>query len=1426
MSIMDYIVRDATGGVRNGAFPDGETSTIDVSNIKDISLHLGPADVRAYRQSGDNLVIRLDKGQVLVLRGFFDESTTGEKGLFLSQDGNFIEAVLADGQDGSIQAIYQSVDVSGKWSAYDDLVFLDLGRIEPVVAPLVAPLLGGLGGVAATGAAIAVGTQVLGDGGGGPGGGGGGGAGGIVPTVDDADATRLVGGSAAGSASITGTGAPGSKVIVTIGDKSQTVIVGGDGTWSATFKSQDLPADGVYGAIVSVTGPDGTVHDLTGPTMDIDTAAPDVAVTGGSGAGGVLVNAEAHETGVTITGTGEPGASITVEIQGTTHTATVDENGDWSVDFATGEIRVGDYDGEISITSTDARGNSTSVTEVLSVDTVAPGADLDAVEGDGIVNATESSDGITLTGSGEVGSTISVRFQGVTRTTTVDEDGAWSMDFAATEITSGTYDSTVRITSTDAAGNVTRSQHTVRIDTEMASSLNTQVGTDDIINATEHGDGVTFNGTSEPGASVVVTMGSVSHTVTAGADGTWSATFVTAEIPEGTYDATVTAVATDAAGNTHTSSGTVAVNTESVVALDTTQVGDNVIDASEATGDITLTGTTDPGSTVDVTIEGVTETATVDEDGNWSVVFAPDDIPAGEYDADVTVTSTDTTGNTATATGMVRIDTETSVDLDTVAGDDIIDPGEATGGITLSGTAEAGSTVVVALGAVSHTVTTDGNGNWSSAFTTAEIAPGEYDAPVTVTATDAVGNTSTTSATVRVDTATSVGLNAAQAGGDGILNATETATGLTLTGTAEGGATVDVTFQGVTRSVTADASGDWSAAFTAGEITPGEYDAPVTITSTDAVGNTATTTGTVAVDTSTSVTVAPDGAGGDNVVNQSEAGTGVTFTGAAEPGSSVEVTVAGVTSTATVDAAGNWSAAFGAGVIAAGEYDTNVTVNATDAAGNTATSTSAVRVDTVAGTVTLSPLPIEIDDVINAAERADGVPVSGTATPGMTVTVALGGATQQVVADAIGEWTVTFPAQDIATGTSTLPVTATISDAAGNTSSVTDSVNLDTMVDALALNAAAIEGDDVVSAAEHADGVSLTGTVEPGSSVMAQLGTASQAATVDAAGNWSVTFPAASIPTGSYDADIVVTATDAAGNSDVIRDAVRIDTVAEVSVDANQTADDIINAVERVNGITLVGTTEPGSAVAVRFQGVSRAATVDAAGNWSAAFSAAEVPAGTYAASATITATDAVGNVTTLSETVNVDTEVANPNVDSVTFVGSEVWRIGTQEVLDSYSVNTLDSNGTVATPASTQSTHPFFGTEFIFDAAIPDGTNLIVTREDGAGNQSSTMVVLEDGAGNATTVDNAGLSGFDIQKLNLDYGADTGLVLTEAQIKALSNSSDTLTVQGGADDSVTVAGAVSTGEVRQINGQSFDVYTIGDDGTTLVIEQDIQVII
>lgn len=84
---------------------------------------------------------------------------------------------------------------------------------------------------------------------------------------------------------------------------------------------------------------------------------------------------------------------------------------------------------------------------------------------------------------------------------------------------------------------------------------------------------------------------------------------------------------------------------------------------------------------------------------------------------------------------------------------------------------------------------------------------------------------------------------------DGVINAAEHADGVTVTGTAQGVSSMWVTFGTATRTVATDQSGAWSADFAAGEIAPVELRPDITAIATDPLGNTATASGTVQIDT-------------------------------------------------------------------------------------------------------------------------------------------------------------------------------------------------------------------------------------------------------------------------------------------------------------------------------------------------------------------------------------------------------------------------------------------------------------------------------------------------------------------------------------------------------------------------------------------------
>ncbi|MCG0369505.1 Ig-like domain-containing protein, partial [Pseudomonas aeruginosa] len=473
---------------------------------------------------------------------------------------------------------------------------------------------------------------------------------------------------------------------------------------------------------------------------------------------------------------------------------------------------------------------------------------------------------------------------------------------------------------------------------------------------------------------------------------------------------------------------------------------------------------------------------------------------------------------------------------------------EPSNGSELSGTAEPGSSVTLTDGNGNPIgqTTADANGNWS--FTPSTPLPD--GTVVNVVARDAAGNSSPP-ASVTVDA---------------VAPATPTvdpSNGTTLSGTAEPGSSVTLTDGNGNPigQVTADGSGNWT--FTPS--TPLPNGTVVNATATDPSGN-ASSPASVTVDA-----VAP----ATPVVNPSN---GTTLSGTAEPGATVTLTDGNGNpiGQVTADGSGNWS--FTPGTPLANGTVVNAT--ASDPTGNTS-----------------APASTTVDSVAPAApvvNPSNGAEISGTAEPGATVTLTDGSGNPigQVTADGSGNWSFT-PSTPLADGT---VVNATATDPAGNTGGQGS-----TTVDAIA---------PATPTVNLSNGSSLSGTAEPGSTVILTDGNGNPIAevTADGSGNWTYT-PSTPIANGTV---VNVVAEDAAGNSSP---------PATVTVDSSAPPAPVINP---SNGVVISGTAEAGATVTLTDAGGNPIGqvTADGSGNWS-------FTPGTPLANGTVivaTATDPTGN--------------------------------------------------------------------------------------------------------------------------------------------------------------------------------------------------------
>ena len=474
-----------------------------------------------------------------------------------------------------------------------------------------------------------------------------------------------------------------------------------------------------------------------------------------------------------------------------------------------------------------------------------------------------------------------------------------------------------------------------------------------------------------------------------------------------------------------------------------------------------------------------------------------------------------------------------------------------------------------------------------------------------------------------------------------------------------------------------------------------------------------------------------------------------------------------------------------------------------------------IAIDTTPSALSFTSGVVSKSDVHNASEYNSGITIKGTGEPKASVSVEIEGATHKTTVDGNGDWSVTFDKSELKGGTYTVPVKIVTTDNFGNSATYTDKLEIDTETNA-SISGKSAGGDNIVNLVESGSDVVVFGTAEGGASIVFEVYGNKYYPTADAAGNWSIKIPKENLPTGERTLDMTLTATDKAGNVATRTGELKIDTIVNtLSVTSDSSgSDNWVNASEMANGLVLGGKVEAGSqSVTIKHNTVSYNATVDAAGNWTATVPSSAVGQGSFAY--TVQAVDGAGNTRDLNASVMIDTQApdaANILWETSGIVNSvKVLRVlEIEDKGDTYSLYTVDQNGVTERP--NQKIDPEnSGVINIKENPLPlDGTSLVIAAEDNAGNVTGTYFVSYDvGELNvdADTLMNTGLN-IDVMDLR---SADVNLTLTEAQIKALSENSDQVSILGDDGDSVTIKGAKLKETFTDAHGNKFDVYTLGD---------------
>ncbi len=1227
------------------------------SGTRDITIDANLPGLRVDTVAGDDVVNIIEHGQALVVSGSSSGLAEGTPLTVTINNVEYTTAVQADGswsvgvtaaQVSAWPAGTVTVTVSGESSAENPVSIT-----HPVMVDL-------------TPAAITINTIATDD----------------VINATEKGADLTLSGTTTNVES-------GQTVTVTFGGKNYTASVASDGSWAATVPAADLAAlpEGSASAQASVSNINGNsasaVHnysvDSSVPTIIINTVASDN-----------IVNASEADAGVTVSGstTAEAGQIVTITLNSPTvqtYQATVQADGSWSINIPAADLEAL-TDGSHTLTATvnDKAGNPASTTHNLAVDLTVPVLTINTIAGDDIINAAEHGQALVISGSstgGEAGDVVTVTLNSKTYTTTLDASGNWSVGVPAADVTAlGSGPQTVTASITDAAGNSDDASRTVTVNlTAPTIGINT-IATDDVINAIEKGADLQISGTSNQpaGTTITLTLNGQNYTATTDAAGNWSTTVPASAVSAlGEASYTVTANVTDSAGNSNSASHNVQVNTALPGVTLNPVASDDIINAAESGVAQTISGQVTgaaAGDTVTVTLGGKTYTTTVQGNLSWSVGVPAADIQAiGNGDLTVNASVTNGVGNTGSGSRDITIDANLpGLRVDTVAGDDVVNSIEHGQALVITGSSSglaAGAALTVVINNVTYGATVLADGTWSLGVPAADV--GNWPAGtvnITVSGATSAGNPVTITHPVTVDLA-AVAISINTVSGDDVINAAEKGADLTLSGSTSGveaGQTVTVTFGGKTYTATVAGDGSWTTTVPAADLSAlRDGDATVQASVSNINGNTASATHAYSVD-ATAPTLAINTIATDDILNAAEAGNPLTISGSstAEAGQTVTVTLNGVTYTGTVLADGSWSVSVPTADLSnltASQYTVSASVS--DKAGNPATATHGLAVDLTVPVLTINT--VSGDDIINAAEHGQALVISGSSAGGEAgdvITVTLNSKTYTTTLDASGNWSVGVPLSDVtALGSGPQTITATITDAAGNSDDASRTVTVNLTAPTIGINT--IASDDVINATEKGADLQITGTSNQpaGTTITVTLNGQNYTATTDSSGNWSATVPASAVSAlGEANYTVTAAATDADGNSGSASHNVQVNT-ALPGVTINVVAtDDIINAAEAGTDQTISGQVTgatAGDTVTVTLGGATYTATVQANLSWSVDVPASALQAlgnGELTISASVT--NSVGNTGNGTREITIDANLPGLRIDTV--AGDDVVNI------------------------------------------------------------------------------------------------------------------------------------------------------------------------
>ncbi|MFN5327832.1 MAG: Ig-like domain-containing protein, partial [Planctomycetota bacterium] len=294
----------------------------------------------------------------------------------------------------------------------------------------------------------------------------------VVVSVVGASAIVTAGFRKDAALTVSGTAEPSSTVELWDGAVSLgTVTTNAQGQWSLSISGLTEASHGFKARATDLAGNIGSISAAT--TVIVDLTAPNTPIFSGPGL--------SKSASPTIIGSAESLATVTVTIAGSDYLATADNSGNWSLNLVTAGVALAEGSNGLVLKSTDRAGNSSSTTTgTVVVDTIAPDIIFDAVTGDDRISKVELAGTITLTGTNELGATVSIAI-GTSGATPTVTGTSWTYTLTSAEISAiaAAPTTTIVATATDTAGNSTSKTRVVSTSNVVAAAKPVLLSADD-----------------------------------------------------------------------------------------------------------------------------------------------------------------------------------------------------------------------------------------------------------------------------------------------------------------------------------------------------------------------------------------------------------------------------------------------------------------------------------------------------------------------------------------------------------------------------------------------------------------------------------------------------------------------------------------------------------------------------------------------------------------------------------------------------------------------------------------------------------------------------------------------------------------------------------------------------------------------------------